>query len=58
MIKNDNQILSQNIEKAECILKEFMKDVLKQEQEGKLTINTIVSVKYCVSRYLKPGMLY
>lgn len=41
MIKNTNEILTQNIGKAECILKEFMKDVLKQEQEGKLTINTI-----------------
>lgn len=41
MIKNANEILSQNIEKAECILKEFMKDVLNQEQEGRLTINTI-----------------
>lgn len=41
MIKKSNEILSHNIEKAECILKEFMKDVLKQEQEGKLTINTM-----------------
>jgi hypothetical protein len=41
MIKNSNEILTQNLEKAECILKEFMKNVLNQEQEGKLTINTI-----------------
>jgi len=41
MIKKSNEILSQNIEKAECILRAFMKDVLSQEQEGKLTINTI-----------------
>lgn len=41
MIKNSNEILTQNLEKAECILKEFMKDVLRQEQEGKITINTV-----------------
>lgn len=41
MIKNTNEILTQNLEKAECTLKKFMKDVLNQEQEGKLTINTI-----------------
>ena len=41
MIRNTNEILTQNFGKAECILKEFMKDVLKEEIEGKLTINSI-----------------
>ena len=41
MIRNTNTILTQNIEKAECILKEFMKDVLNQEQEGKININAV-----------------
>lgn len=41
MINHTNEILAQNLEKAECILKEFLKDVLNKETEGKLTINSM-----------------
>lgn len=57
MIKNTNEILTQNIEKAECILKEFMKDVLNQEQKGKLTINSIEkSLGIMIAALIKMGL--
>jgi hypothetical protein len=41
MIKNTNSILSQNIKKAECILKEFSSKVEEMEGRGNLTINSM-----------------
>lgn len=41
MIKNINDIVIQNIGQIEWILKEFAKDAVKLEEDGKFTINTL-----------------
>jgi hypothetical protein len=41
MIKNVNEILTQNVGKAECILREFSSKVEEMEGQGNLTINSM-----------------
>lgn len=41
MIKNVNDIVTQNIGEMERIIKEFAKEAVELEQQGKLTINSI-----------------
>lgn len=41
MIKNTNEILLKNIPEAEAILRKMMEEMIKQEKEGKITINTV-----------------
>lgn len=41
MIKNVNEILTQNVGKAECILREFSSKVEEMERQGNLTINSM-----------------
>lgn len=44
MIKNVNQILTQNIGEMECIIKEFVKEAVELEQQKKLTVNRIEKI--------------
>jgi uncharacterized membrane protein len=41
MIKNTNEVLLKNIPEAEGILRKMMEEMIKQEKEGKITINTV-----------------
>ncbi|HOJ09998.1 MAG TPA: hypothetical protein PK733_05330 [Clostridiales bacterium] len=41
MIKNTNEILFKNIPEAEGILRELMQEIIRQEADGKVTINTV-----------------
>lgn len=41
MIKNTNEVLLKNIPEAEEILRKMMEEMIKQEKEGKITINTV-----------------
>lgn len=41
MIKNTNEVLLKNIPEAEAILRKMMEEMIKQEKEGKITINTV-----------------
>lgn len=44
MIKNSKEILSQSIEKVECILREFSLKVEDMESQGDLTVNSMESL--------------
>ncbi|MDK2799318.1 MAG: hypothetical protein PWQ70_937 [Clostridiales bacterium] len=44
MIKNTNEILTQNLIKVEGILRNFVKDAIEKEQEGQLTINSMEKI--------------
>jgi len=41
MIKNTNEILLKNIPEAEEILRKVMEEMIRQEKEGKIAINTV-----------------
>lgn len=44
MIKNVNEIVTQNIGEMECIIKEYAKEALELEKQGKLTVNSIEKI--------------
>lgn len=41
MIKNDKEVLIKNIPEAEAILNKVMEEMVRQEKEGKITIDTV-----------------
>jgi len=41
MIKNNKEVLIKNIPEAEAILNKVMEEMVRQEKEGKITINTV-----------------
>lgn len=41
MIKNTNETLYKSIPEAEAILRRMMDEIIKQEKEGTVTINTV-----------------
>lgn len=41
MINNTNEVFDKNLPEAEAILREMMERMVKQEKEGKITINTV-----------------
>lgn len=41
MVKDTNNVLLKNIPEAEEILRKMMEEMIKQEKEGKITINTV-----------------
>lgn len=54
MIKNTNEIFLKNIPEAEAILRELMQEIIKQEADGKVTINTVEKlIGEAMSRFAK-----
>lgn len=57
MIKNTNNILTQGIEKSERILVEYMENLLRLDDEKKLTINTAENaLKEMIANFITVGL--
>ena len=54
MIKNTNEVLAKKISDTEAILRELMEQMVEQEKEGSLTINTVEQLLGCaISQFTK-----